>query len=146
MRKRYSWVVPLKRTNNMVCFLEQYLFDFSPLVVHLTLFPLFFIMTKVSHSNTHVESENRNTKRRMETKIISYFCFWIKWCWRVNSMKKTSSMSKDSSNLSKPRFGCYFPCNLVNFKSVILFCFFWNIWVMYGSWKVKEVLCLIWNI
>ena len=70
----------------------------------------------------------------METKIIPYFCFWIKWCWRVNSMKKTSSMSKDSSNLSKPRFGCYFPCNLVNFKNVFFFFFFffWNIW---DIWK-----------
>ena len=32
-------------------------------------------------------------------------------------MKKISSMSKDSSDLSKLRFGCYFHCSLVNFKN-----------------------------
>ena len=47
-------------------------------------------------------------------------------------MKKTSSMSKDSSNLGKPRFVCY--CrSLVNFKNQIIL--FWNIWVIYGLWK-----------
>ena len=65
----------LKRTNNIVWFLAH-LFDFSPSVVHLTLFLLFFIIQKrLSHSNTHVE--NQNTKRRMETKNIPYFWFWI---------------------------------------------------------------------
>ena len=63
-------------------------------------------------------------------------------------MKKTSSMSKDSSNLSKPRFGCYFPCNLVNFKNVIFFFvfFFGTYGLCMVREKVKEVLCLIWNI
>ena len=65
----------LKRTNNIVWFLAH-LFDFSPSVVHLTLFLLFFIIQKrLSHSNTHVE--NQNTKRRMEPKNIPYFWFWI---------------------------------------------------------------------
>ena len=88
---------------------------------------------KVSHSNMHVESKNQNTKRRVETKSIPYFCFWIKWYWRANFMKKTSSMSKDSSNLSKSRFGCNFRRSLVNFKILIIH--FWNIWVASDSWK-----------
>ena len=120
-------------------FFEQNLFDFSPSVVHLRLFPLFFIMQKICHSNMYAknenqnaESENKNTKRRIETKNITYFCFWIKWCWRANSMKKTSCISKDSSNFSKSRFD-YFCHSLVNFKNLIII--FWNIWVMYGSWK-----------
>ena len=95
----------------------------------------------VIHSNMHVDfdmfilpsSENQTTKSRMETKNIHYFCFWIKWCWRVNSMKKTSSMSKGSSNVSKSRFGCYFRRRIVNFKNLIIL--FWYIWVIYGSWK-----------
>ena len=65
-----------------------------------------YIAKKVSHSNMHVKSENQNTKRRVEIKSIPCFCFWIKWCWRGNSTKKTSSMTKDSSNLSKP---CWTP-------------------------------------
>ena len=87
----------------------------------------------VSHSSMHVESENQNTKRRIETKNIPYFCFWIKQSYRANSMKKASSMSKDSSNLSKPHFDCHFRRSLVNFKNlIILFC---NIWIIYGSCK-----------
>ena len=46
-------------------------------------------------------------------------------------MKKTSSMSKDSSNLSKSRFGCNFRRSLVNFKILIIH--FWNIWVASDS-------------
>ena len=88
---------------------------------------------KVSHSNTDIESKNQYTKRRMETKYITYFCFWIKQSYRTNSMKKASSMSKDSNNLSKPHFGCYFRRSLVNFKNLIIL--FWNIWIIYGSWK-----------
>ena len=53
-------------------------------------------------------------------------------------MKKTSSMSKDSSNLSKPRFGCYFLCNLVNFKNVIFFFFFFLEHMGY-VWFVKKL-------
>ena len=121
----------LKRTNNIVWFLAH-LFDFSPSVVHLTLFLLFFIIQKrLSHSNTHVE--NQNTKRRMETKNIPYFWFWINDVWRANSMKKTSSMSKNTINFSKSHFGCYFCCRIVNFKDLIIL--FANIWVMHGSWK-----------
>ena len=89
---------------------------------------------KASHSNTHIESESQNIKKRMETKNIPYFCIWIKWCRRVNSVKKNSCMSKYSSNLSQSRFGCYFRCSLVDFKNLIIL--FWNTWVMmYGSWK-----------
>ena len=88
---------------------------------------------KVSHSNTDIESKNQYTKRRMETKYIPYFCFWIKQSCRANSMKKASSMSKDSNNLSKPHFGCYFRRSLINFKNLIIL--FWNIWIIYGSWK-----------
>ena len=46
-------------------------------------------------------------------------------------MKKSSSMSIDSSSLSKSRFGCYFRRSLVNFKNLIIL--FWNIWVINGS-------------
>ena len=46
-------------------------------------------------------------------------------------MKKTSSMIKDSSNVSKSRFGCYFRRRIVNFKNLIIL--FWYIWVIYGS-------------
>ena len=88
---------------------------------------------KVSHSNTCIESKNQNAKRRMETKNISYFCFWIKQSYRANSMKKATSMNKESNNLSKPHFGCYFCRSLVNFKNLIIL--FWNIWIIYGSWK-----------
>ena len=102
----------------------------------------------VSHSNTHVESENQNMKRRLETKNIPYFCFWTKLCWRANSLKNTSSISsisKDSSDLNKSRFGCYFCHSLVNFKNLIIL--FWNKWVIYMvREKAKEVLCLIRNI
>ena len=42
-------------------------------------------------------------------------------------MKKTTSMSKDSSNLSKSRSGCFFRRSLVNFKKPQ------NIWVIHGS-------------
>ena len=77
--ERYSWAVSLKPANNMVWFLEQYLFNFSPSVVHLMLFLLFFVMQKkVSHSNMHIKSKNQNIKRRMETKNISYFTFELK--------------------------------------------------------------------
>ena len=67
-----------------------------------------------------------------------------KLAFYANSMKKTSSMSKDSSNLSKPRFACYFCCSLVNFKNLtILFgkCGFYMV-----CEKAVEVLCLIQNI
>ena len=63
---------------------------------------------------------------------MPYFCFWIKQSYMPNSMKKASSMSKDSNNLSKPHFGCYFHYILGNFKNLIIF---WNIWIIYGSWK-----------
>ena len=63
---------------------------------------------------------------------MPYFCFWIKQSYMPNSMKKASSMSKDSNNLSKPHFGCYFHYTLVNFKNLIIF---WNIWIIYGLWK-----------
>ena len=46
-------------------------------------------------------------------------------------MKKTSSISKDSSKISKSRFGCYFRCSLVNLKNLVNH--FWNIWTVYGS-------------
>ena len=51
-------------------------------------------------------------------------------------MKKTSSMSKNSSNLSKSRFGCYFRRSLVNFKNLIII--FWNIGY---AWFVKYLCC-----
>ena len=53
-----------------------------------------------------------------------------KFC-RANSMKKAVSMNKDSNNLSKPNFDCYFCRSLVNFKNLIIL--FWNIWIIYGS-------------
>ena len=94
---------------------------------------ILYIAKMISYSNTHVKSENQNTKRTMETKSILYFCFWIKWCWRANSMKMTSSMSKDSSSLSKSCFSCYYHCSIVNFKNLIIL--FWNVWVMHGLWR-----------
>ena len=45
LHKGYYWFAVLKQTNNIVWFLAH-LFDFSPSVVHLMLFPLFFIMQK----------------------------------------------------------------------------------------------------
>ena len=60
----------------MVWFLAWYLFDFSPSVVHLPI--VFYNAKNVSHSNTHIESKNQNTKRRMETKNIFYFIFELK--------------------------------------------------------------------
>ena len=58
-------------------------------------------------------------------------------------MKKASSMSKDNSNLNKPRFGCYFRRSLINFKNLVFF-------GTYGLYmvreKVEEVLCFIRNI
>ena len=133
VKEIYSWAVLLKLTNNLVWFLTQDLFDFSPSVVHLTLFKLFFRMQKRrSYSNTYIKTKNQNTKRRMETKNITYFCFWIKQSYRVSSMKNTSSMSKDNSNFNKAHFGCYFCCSLVNFKNIIIF---WNTWIVYDSWK-----------
>ena len=33
---------------------------------------------KVSYSNTHIESKNQNTKRRVKTKNIPYFIFELK--------------------------------------------------------------------
>ena len=86
---------------------------------------------KVSHSNTHIESKNQNTRRRMDTKNIPFFL--IKQSYRPNSMREASSMSKDSNNLRKPHFGCYFCRSLVNFKNLIIL--FWNIWIIYSSWK-----------
>ena len=70
--KIYSPAVPLQQTNNMVWF-PAHLFDFSPSVVHLMLFPLFFI---TQNSNTHIKTKNQNTIRRIETKNIPHF--WIK--------------------------------------------------------------------
>ena len=35
---------------------------------------------------------------------------------RDNYMKKSTSMTKDGSNLGKSRFGCFFCRTLVNFK------------------------------
>ena len=52
-------------------------------------------------------------------------------------MKKASSMSKDSSSLSKSRFGCYFRSSLVNFKNLLILCMVRE--------KVEEVLHLIQN-
>ena len=95
---------------------------------------------KVSHSNTHVESENQMPKRRTETKNITYLCFWIKWCWGANSMKKTSCVRKDSSNLSKSRF-VYFHHSLVNFENLIIT--FWNICVNVCLAK-KLNWCCVW--
>ena len=54
-------------------------------------------------------------------------------------MKKTSSISKDDSNLSKSHFG-YFRHSLVNFKNLIIL--FWNIWVCMVHEKVKR--CCVW--
>ena len=60
----------------MVWFLAKHLFDFSPSVVHLTLFLLSFITEKkLSHSNKHSESKNQNINRRMKTKNMPYFIF-----------------------------------------------------------------------
>ena len=54
-------------------------------------------------------------------------------------------MSKDSSNLNKPRFGCYFRRNLVNFKNLIII--FWNRYGLYMvREKAEEEFCLIRNI
>ena len=50
-------------------------------------------------------------------------------------------MSKDSSNLSKSHFACYFRYSLVNFKILIIL--FWKIWVYMVCEKVDEVLRLI---
>ena len=88
------------------------------------------MMQKRQVIQTHIESEseNQNTKGRMETKNLPFF--FNKRCWRTKSMNKTSSMSEDGSNLSNSRFGCYFCHGLVNFKNLIIL--FWNIWVMYG--------------
>ena len=59
-------------------------------------------------------------------------------------MKKTSSVSKDGSNLRKSHFGCYFHHGLVNFKNFII------LFGTYGSFmvleKIEEVLLLIRNI
>ena len=49
----------------------------------------------------------------------------------TNSMKKTNSMSKDASNLSKSQFGCYFCCSFVNVKNLIIL--IWN-----GLFVVRE--------
>ena len=35
-------------------------------------------------------------------------------------MKKASCISKDSRNLSKPRFGCYYCRSLLNFENLII--------------------------
>ena len=39
---------------------------------------VFYNAKKVSHSNTHIESKNQNTKRRMVAKNIPYFIFKLK--------------------------------------------------------------------
>ena len=63
-------------------------------------------------------------------------------------MKKASSMSKDSSNISKSCFSCYLCRSLVNFKNLIIL--FWNIWIVkklkrcyawFGTYKKGFVLC-----
>ena len=59
-------------------------------------------------------------------------------------MKKVSYMSKDSDNLSKPHFGCYFRRSLVNFKNLKFF--FGTYGLLMVREKVEEVLCLIWKI
>ena len=72
-------------------------------------------------------------------------------------MKKTSSMSKDGSNLTKSRFDCYFRCSLVNLKNFKnLFWkqnsfletkfFFGTCGLFMVCEKVEEVLFLIQNI
>ena len=54
-------------------------------------------------------------------------------------MKKTSSMSKDSSNLSKPCFGCDLSCSLVN-SLIIKPNFFFGTYGLYMTCeKVEEV-------
>ena len=53
-------------------------------------------------------------------------------------------MSKDGSNLSKPHFGCYFCCSLVNFKNLIFFFGTYGLYTVCG--KAEKVLCLIQNI
>ena len=88
---------------------------------------------KVSNSNIHIKSKHQIAERRMETKNIYFSYFWIKKPWKGNSMKKSSCMSKDGSNLTKSRFGCYFCRSLVNFKNFLIL--FWNIWVIYGLHK-----------
>ena len=45
-------------------------------------------------------------------------------------MRKISSMSKDSSSLSKSCFGCYCRHSLVNFTNLVILS--WEIWFMYG--------------
>ena len=61
-------------------------------------------------------------------------------CYNANSMKKTSSMSKDGNNVSKSRFGCYFCRGLISKTSKFFF-------ETYGLFmvreKVDEVLLLI---
>ena len=59
---------------------------------------------------------------------------------------KASFMSINSSNLSKPCFGCYFRRSLVNFKKLIIL-FFGRFRLQYMvREKVEEVLCLIRNL
>ena len=55
-------------------------------------------------------------------------------------MKKTSSISKDGSKLSKSRFGCYFRCSLVNFKNFRIFFGTYGLFMVCD--KVEEVLFL----
>ena len=85
---------------------------------------------KVTHI-LHVKI--KTPKEEWKLKIYLIFCFWIKQSYRANSMKKASSMNKDSINLRKPHFGWYFCHSIFNFKNLIIL--FWNIWIIYGSWK-----------
>ena len=44
-----------------------------------------------------------------------------------------SSMNEHGSNLSKPSFGCYFHCNCINLKRLMIV--FGNTCVIYDLWK-----------
>ena len=116
----------------MVWFLAQHLFDFSPSVVYLMLFLLFFITQERKVIQTHILKVKIKTPEE-EWILRIYLFFLIKQSYRPNSMREASSMSKDSNNLRKPHFGCYFCRSLVNFKNLIIL--FWNIWIIYSSWK-----------
>ena len=55
---------------------------------------------KVSHSNTHIQSKNQNTKKIMETKNIPYFIFKLKnprmlilWRRLILSVKMAAAFS-----------------------------------------------------
>ena len=93
---------------------------------------------KINKSFKRISKVKSKTLRMEESKNVPYFCLWIKWYWRANSMKETSSMSKNRSNLCKSCFYCYFHRSLVNFKNLII-CF-WNIRVMDSSFAVPNYL------